>query len=79
MDTLIMKDLMKQVEKAMDIFELKYPHARGLFLFDNAPSHRKIADNQLNVDKMNVITLWGETTSNERYSLERQCTAHGFR
>ena len=46
--------LMKQVEKAVDIFELKYPHARGLFLFDNAPSHRKIADNQLNVDKMNV-------------------------
>ena len=48
------EELMKQVEKAVDIFELKYPHARGLFLFDNAPSHRKIADNQLNVDKMNV-------------------------
>ena len=46
--------LMKQVEKAVDIFELKYPHARGVFLFDNAPSHRTIADNQLNVDKMNV-------------------------
>ena len=46
--------LMKQVERAVDIFEAKYLHANGLFLFDNAPSHKKIADNQLNVEKMNV-------------------------
>ena len=30
----------EQVEKAMSIFEAKYPGVQGLFLFDNAPSHR---------------------------------------
>ena len=45
--------LMKQVDGTVDIFESKYPFARALFLFDNAPSHRKMADNQLNADVMN--------------------------
>ena len=45
---------MIQVENALNIFEAKYPYARGLFLFDNAPSHKKVADDQLDVDKMNV-------------------------
>ena len=45
---------MRQVERTVDIFESKYPFARALFLFDNAPSHRKMADNQLNADLMNV-------------------------
>ena len=31
--------LLNQVAKAIDIFERVHPHARGLFLFDNAPSH----------------------------------------
>jgi len=31
-----------------------HPNAQGLFLFDNAPSHKKVADDALNVDKMNV-------------------------
>ena len=31
----------EQVDKAMGIFEAKYPGAQGLFLFDNAPSHTK--------------------------------------
>lgn len=43
-----------QVEKAIDIFEKKYPHARGIFMFDNAPSHRKYPEDGLNVDRMNV-------------------------
>ena len=30
--------LLKEVEKAIKIFEDKYPHAQALFLFDNAPS-----------------------------------------
>ena len=38
----------------MDIFERIHPEAIALFLFDNAPSHRKMADDALNVDKMNV-------------------------
>ena len=46
--------LLKQVEKTINIFERVYPECRGLFLFDNAPSHRKVVDNALNADKMNV-------------------------
>ena len=46
--------LMKQVERTVDTFESKYPFARALFLFDNTPSHRKMADNLLNADVTNV-------------------------
>ena len=62
-------DLMKQVAKAVDIFERVHPDAVGVFLFDNAPSHSKMADDTLNADKMNVgsggkqpvmrDTIWG--------------------
>ena len=34
-------NLLQQVEKAVDIFERVHPDARGIFIFDNAPSHRK--------------------------------------
>ena len=61
--------LQEQVAKTVDIFERVHPHATGIFLFDNAPSHRKMADDALNVDKMNVgpggkqpkvrDTVWG--------------------
>lgn len=34
--------LMKQVEKAVDIFETKYLHAHGHFVFDNITRLRKI-------------------------------------
>ena len=43
-----------QVDKAINIFERKYPGVQGIFLFDNAPSHRKFADDALNVNSMNV-------------------------
>ncbi len=43
-----------QVEKAVSIFEKKYPDAQGLFLFDNAPSHCKYAPDALNATHMNV-------------------------
>ena len=46
--------IVNQVDKAMGIFEAKYPGAQGLFLFDNAPSHRKFASDALNVKSMNV-------------------------
>ena len=45
---------LKQVEKAIDIFERKYPNHQAVFLFDNAPSHCKCSDNLLNVKRMNV-------------------------
>ena len=61
--------LLKQVEKTVDIFERIHPDATALFLFDNAPSHRKVAEDALNADKMNIgpggkqpimrDTVWG--------------------
>ena len=67
-------DLMKQVTKAVDIFERVHPDAVGVFLFDNAPSHRKMADDAFNADKMNVgsggkqpvmrDTIWGSEVQN---------------
>ncbi len=46
--------LLIQVEKTITVFEEIHPSSRGLFLFDNAPSHKKVADDSLKVDKMNV-------------------------
>ena len=46
--------LLKQVKKTVDIFEKVHPEAQGLFPFNNAPSHRKVADDSLNADRMNV-------------------------
>ncbi len=43
-----------QVDKALDIFERKYPGHVGIFLFDNAPCHKKTANDALNVQNMNV-------------------------
>ena len=43
-----------QVDNAMGILKAKYPGPQGLFLFDNAPSHRKFASDALNVKLMNV-------------------------
>ena len=36
------------------IFDSRHPDAQALFLFDNAPSHKKCAEDALNTDKMNV-------------------------
>ena len=41
---------LKQVEKAIDIFEHKDPNHQAVFLFDNAPSHCKCSNNSLNVN-----------------------------
>ena len=38
-----------QVNKAIDIFNSKYPDKQALFIFDNAPSHCKRSDDSLNV------------------------------
>ena len=47
--------LLEQVERTITVFEEIHPPAWGLFLFDNAPSHKKMAENPLNVERMNVI------------------------
>ena len=45
---------LNQVSTAIDIFERKHPQSQGCFLFDNAPSHKKVAADALNADKLNV-------------------------
>lgn len=44
---------LKQVDKAIDIFQRKYPN-HIIFMFDNAPCHKNTADDALNVEHMNV-------------------------
>ena len=51
---MINDEFLKQVMVAIDIFEAKYPDAQGVFMFDNAPCHRKVSDDALNAEKMNV-------------------------
>ena len=46
--------LLHQVEKTINIFEQVHPQASALFLFENAPSHRKMASDALRVEKVNV-------------------------
>ncbi|KIJ33830.1 hypothetical protein M422DRAFT_264120 [Sphaerobolus stellatus SS14] len=47
------QELLEQVDMAIDIFEGKTKgQAVGLFLFDNAPSHQKRANNALSARKM---------------------------
>lgn len=43
-----------QVQRAITIFERKYPEAQGIFIFDNAPSHMKKPEDALNTERMNV-------------------------
>jgi hypothetical protein len=46
-------DLLTQVDRTIDIFEgLTKGWAQGLFLFDNAPSHRKRADDVISALQM---------------------------
>ena len=44
----------KQVKVAIDIFERKFPHTTGIFLFDNAPSHKKYPPDGLSAANMHV-------------------------
>ena len=46
--------LLSQVNRAITIFERKYPEAQGLFIFDHAPSHMKRPEDALNAERMNV-------------------------
>ena len=46
-------DLLDQVDNAIDIFEgITKGWAQGLFLFDNAPSHQKRADDAISARRM---------------------------
>ena len=62
----------EQVDSALQIFGRKFPQVTGIFLFDNAPSHKKYPSDGLNAATMNVYpggkqpvmrdTIWnGET------------------
>ena len=62
----------KQVDNTLQIIERKFPRVTGIFLFDNAPSHKKYPPDCLNAASMNVYpggkqpimmdTVWnGET------------------
>ena len=46
----------KQVEGALQTFKHKFPGVTGLFLFDNAPSHKKYPPDGLNAASMNVYS-----------------------
>ena len=46
--------LVKQVDRAIDIFETKYTNAQGLFIFDHAPSHMKRPEDALDAERMNA-------------------------
>ncbi len=46
--------LMLQVAKTVDVFEAKHPGKTGVFIFDQAPSHKKKAADALDAKKMNV-------------------------
>lgn len=50
------KKFLLQVQAAAEIAEIKYPREQYdiLWLFDNAPSHRKMADDALNVNNINM-------------------------
>ena len=71
-----------QVKKAIDIFEKKYPTAQGMFIFDNAPLHRKKPEDALDPDKMNISnggkqpvmhdTTWNGSTQKMTLSDGRQ-------
>ena len=43
-----------QVETAIDTFSRRFPDKVGIFIFDNAPSHRKFPEDSLNATAMNV-------------------------
>ena len=45
---------LQQVTTAVHVFECKFPGVTGVFLFDNAPSHRKYPPDGLNPAHMNV-------------------------
>ena len=45
---------LEQVDGAIDVFERRFPGVTGIFLFDNAPSHRKYPPDGLNPANMNV-------------------------
>jgi transposase len=45
--------MVAQTKKALDIFARNHPNKVGVFLFDNAPSHRKFPEDALDVERMN--------------------------
>jgi len=64
-------DLLRQVDKAIDIFEgLTKGWAQGLFLFDNAPSHQKRAPDAISARSM----VKGASTLSVSYHRHYRCS-----
>ena len=56
-ETILLSNFMKQLERAVEIAEMKYPKDQGLrqhWIFDNSSCHNAMAESALNVNKMNV-------------------------
>ena len=68
--------LLKQVDKAMDIFEAKYPDACGLFLFDKCSITSK-GGKQRTQCPCNECQLRWISASNARHRMERQHSKDG--
>ena len=45
---------LKQVTDAIEIFDNEFPEYTALFIFDNSPLHKKMSEQSLNVNHMNV-------------------------
>ena len=65
--------LLTQVQKAITIFEAKYPVAQGLFIFDHAPSHMKKPEDS---ERMNVKD-GGEAALHEEHCVDGMCSGNG--
>ena len=68
---------MKQMEKAIYIFDRIHPEAQSLFLFDNAPSHYKIPDDVPNADKMNAGPVGKQPVMRDTINLGKTCPEVG--
>ena len=58
--------LLLQVARTINVFERVHPDAKALFLFDNTPSHRKVAD-----ERVTIKTFNGQKTILEDYIEQR--------
>lgn len=49
-----MRQLLEQMESAIDIFEYIHPSAVGVFAFDCSSAHKALSEDALNVNNMNI-------------------------
>ena len=66
-----------QVKSAIDIFNRKFPGITGIFLFDNAPCHKKYPPDGLNVAHINVYPGGKQPSLRDRYRVGGRSTENG--